>query len=345
MILSVQTPPIGGEGYDILLERGLLHRASQALDFGGRALIVTDDGVPARYADALLAQLPTAERVILPHGEATKCPDCYLSLLRTLTQKGFTRRDCVIALGGGVMGDLAGFAAATYMRGIRFVNIPTTLLSMVDSSIGGKVAIDMDGVKNIAGAFYQPSRVLIDPDTLDTLDDRQLRAGLAEAIKMAATSDAALFEYLEALPAERMRASLETIIERSLRIKKAVVEQDPAEKGLRRVLNFGHTIGHAIESCQSGALLHGECVALGMLPMCSEPVRIRLEALLRRVGLPTRVRTTPDALAHFLSLDKKKSGAGIVTVYVEQIGSYQFRNMRVEDILAQLDPILQKGDA
>lgn len=318
--------------YDIVIERGALAHATEWLDLQRRVLIVTDDGVPSTYAATVASQCASPIVVTLPQGESTKCFDRYRELLRTMADNDFTRRDCVVAVGGGVMGDLAGFAAATYMRGITFYNIPTTLLSMVDSSIGGKVAIDMDGIKNIVGAFHQPRRVLIDPDVLDTLDPRQTRAGLAEAIKMAATSDAEFFSLLE----HSLSLPVDTVIERSLRIKKAVVEQDPTEQGLRRVLNFGHTVGHAIESDNHGALLHGECVALGMLPMCSPTVQARLRSVLSKAKLPTDIPICTDTLAPYLKHDKKSTGKAVTTVFVDRIGTFEFRQETVEEILSRV---------
>ena len=251
---------------------------------------------------------------------------------------GMTRGDWGAAVGGGMAGDLAGFAAATYMRGVDFYNIPTTLLSQVDSSIGGKTAIDMDGVKNIVGAFHQPRAVLIDPDTLRTLPPRQISAGLAESVKMALTSDADLLDRIER--SADLTAGLPEIIARSLTIKKNVVEQDPHEHGLRRVLNFGHTVGHAIESSAGGRLLHGECVALGMLPMCAPALRPRLIRVLRKCGLPTEIETTREALLPYLRHDKKGQGAAVTAVEVDEPGSFRFTTMMPEEILHRLEGVL-----
>ncbi len=331
MIIPVR---MKNDGYDIILERGALAHAGEYLSLGRKALIVTDDGVPSRYASTVAAQCGSPTVVTLPHGEATKCFDSYKYLLRTMAEKSFSRGDCVVAVGGGVMGDLSGFAAATYMRGIDFYNIPTTMLSMVDSSIGGKVAIDMDGIKNIVGAFYQPKAVLIDPDVLSTLDKRQYNAGLAESLKMAATCDKALFELIENDAAD---SHTDEIIESSLKIKKSVVEQDPTEKGLRRVLNFGHTVGHAIESAENGKYIHGECVALGMLTMCSEATARRIIKVMKRVGLPTEIDIPTEQLTPYIKHDKKVSGDGIVTVYVETPGSFEFRHESIDEIEGRIE--------
>ncbi len=318
--------------YDITLARGALAQVGEVFDLDRRVLIVTDTGVPAAYAEAVAARCGEAHILTIPMGEGSKCLDVYARLLEAMLDASFTRRDCVVAVGGGVVGDLAGFAAATYMRGIDFYNIPTTLLSQVDSSIGGKVAIDFGGMKNIVGAFYQPCGVLIDPALLQTLDGRQLAAGLAEAIKMAATSDAVLFELLEG--AEDLDAVLETVIERSLLIKRAVVESDPTEKGLRKVLNFGHTLGHAVESARMGALLHGECVAIGMLPLCSGAVRARLGRVLEKFGLPTCADVDTETILSFALHDKKAEGDGVSVVFVNEIGHFEFRRATKDDLKA-----------
>ncbi len=326
------------ESYNIFIERGSIARAGELLDLARRVLVVTDSGVPAGYAAAVARACRQAEICTLPAGEASKNFDSYQLLLRSMLRLGMNRGDCVVAVGGGMVGDLAGFAAATYMRGVDFYNVPTTLLSQVDSSIGGKTAIDMDGVKNIVGAFHQPRSVLIDPDTLASLPRRQVSAGLAESVKMAMTSDAALLERIES--SADLTADLPEIIAASLTIKRDVVQQDPHEHGLRRVLNFGHTVGHAIESSQGGRLLHGECVALGMLPFCAPELRPRLSAILRKCGLPTEVETTPEALEPYLRHDKKGQGAAVTAVGVDRPGCFRFVTLTPREILHRLEGVL-----
>ena len=311
----------GGQ-YAITVERGALARAGALCRRDRRALIVTDSGVPEADAAAVAAQCARPTVVRIPQGEESKCLAQFEALCRVMLREGFTRSDCVVAVGGGVVGDLAGFVAASYMRGVDFYNIPTTLLSQVDSSIGGKVAVDLDGIKNILGAFYQPKAVVIDPDTLDTLPPRQLANGMAEAVKMALTLDGEFFALFEAggVPAE-------TVITRSLLCKKRVVEQDEREAGLRRVLNFGHTIGHAIETVEGlSGLYHGECVALGMLPMCSEAVCARLIPVLGRLGLPTHWSGKAAALNEAARHDKKFSGGNVTVVTVPQAGTFAFES-------------------
>ena len=321
--------------YDIVLEQGALKKAGQLLDLDRRVLIVTDSGTPRRYADAFAAQCKEPILVTIPGGEASKSIAQFERLLSAMLRADFTRKDCVAAVGGGVVGDLSAFAASCYMRGIDFYNIPTTLLSQVDSSVGGKTAVNLDGVKNIVGTFCQPSRVLIDPETLQSLDPRQLHAGLAEAIKMAATFDPELFALIEA--SESLQDDLPEIIRRSLCIKRDVVEQDPKEHGLRKVLNFGHTVGHAIESFHKGTMLHGECVSLGMLPMCSAPVRARLKKVLEKYQLPTQIAQTRQQLLPYLLHDKKMGTGRISVVFVEEIGTFTLRELSPEEILDLLE--------
>lgn len=336
MVLHLDLPQ---NGYDIILERGALDRAKELLKLDRRVLIVTDSGVPAQYAQRLAAQCQAPTVVTVPMGEGSKSFAMLELLCKKLLECGFTRTDCVVAVGGGVVGDLAGFAAASFMRGIDFYNIPTTVLSQVDSSIGGKVAINLEHVKNIVGAFYQPKRVLIDPDVLSTLPRRQIANGLSEAVKMSLTSDAALFELFESGKAEK---NIDRVIELSLRIKKSVVEQDEKESGLRRILNFGHTLGHGVESlAHEHGLYHGECVALGMLPMCSPAVRARLLPVLKSLGLPTEIPGDLEAMLESVSHDKKCSGNDVSVVWVEEVGSFEIRKMPLSDWKEQIRKALR----
>ncbi len=315
-------------GYPIYIERGALDRAGELFSLDRRVLVVTDSGVPAEYAKRIAAQCQEAHVVTVAEGEGSKSFSTLGVLLNKMLEAGFSRTDCVVAVGGGVVGDLSGFAASTFMRGIDFYNIPTTVLSQVDSSIGGKVAVNFGGVKNIVGAFYQPKAVIIDPNVLSTLPSRQIANGLAEAVKMALTSDSKLFEIFERGEA---LANIDTVIERSLRIKKAVVEEDEKESGLRRILNFGHTLGHGIEAASKGKLYHGECVALGMLPMCAPDVRARLIAVLQSLGLPTKTEGDLTTILNFTAHDKKCEGASVNVVFVDSVGTYRIEKMSLAD--------------
>lgn len=326
--------------YDITVSRGAIKHASELFALDRRVLVVTDDGVPAQYSKAIADAAGEPHILTIRHGEASKCPERYLEILKFMLACGFDRHDCVVAVGGGVVGDLAGFAAATYMRGIDLYNVPTTLLSQVDSSVGGKTAIDFLGYKNVVGAFWQPKGVIVDPDVLESLDARQFACGMSEIIKMFATSDGKMFGRLED---KTQCIPVEEIITAALRIKINVVEQDEHEAGLRRVLNFGHTIGHAIESISADEpypLLHGECVALGMLAITEGEVRRRLMHLLHRYDLPTAFRCDESRFREVLLNDKKAQSGDITVVLVDEIGSFSLKTETVDSIIARIKGVI-----
>ena len=330
---------LGQDSYDIVVERGALQKAGQYLNLDRRVLVVTDTGVPKAYAETLVKQCKTGILCTVEMGEGSKSLEGFGTLLEKMLAHGFSRKDCVVAVGGGVVGDLSGFAASAYMRGIDFYNIPTTLLSQIDSSIGGKTAINFCGVKNVVGAFHQPKKVLIDPDLLKTLPDRQIANGLAEAIKMSLTSDAELFTLFEEQDAAQ---NLDEIIIRSLNIKKNVVEQDEKETGLRKVLNFGHTVGHGIESSEGmSELYHGECVALGMLPMCGDELRPRVAAVLKKCGLYRELRCDWDAITQAAFHDKKADGDTVTVILVEQPGIFEMKKLPCTDVIARAKACLE----
>ena len=334
MILRME---LGERSYDILIERGCLQQAGQLLHLNRKVCIVTDEGVPRQYVEKLAAQCESPVIVTVDAGEETKTMETVTKLCRVMLERGFSRKDCVAAVGGGMVGDLAGFAAACFMRGVDFYNIPTTLLSQVDSSIGGKTGVNLDGVKNIVGAFWQPQKVLIDPDTLDTLSPRLYAEGMAEAVKMALASDEKLFEQLEQgdLPVEELLYG-------ALSIKKAIVEQDEREGGIRKLLNFGHTIGHGVESAAKGSLYHGECVAIGLLPMCSQPVRARLQPVLERLGLPTSTDLDKEQIWQAMQHDKKSNSAGFSAVFVDEPGKAYAKNITFAEMKTILEGAWQK---
>ncbi len=326
--------------YDIVLERGVLNRIGDYVDLNRRVLIVTDDGVPPEYGRRVLSQCPQGSLTVVAQGEGAKSFPVFEHLCRELMRLNFSRRDLVIALGGGVIGDLAGFAAASYMRGIDFVNAPTTTLSQIDSSIGGKVAINLDGVKNIIGAFHQPCCVLADPDTLQSLTPRHYHNGLVEAVKAGLIMDPGLFELFEA---GEPRDHIEEIVRRSLAVKRYVVERDEREGGLRKILNFGHTIGHGLESVYGlGGLYHGEAVALGMLPMIGDlGLRERTKRVFHRLGIATKAPFDPEAVFAVMTRDKKSDGAHTTIVRVDTLGE-----ARLEDVdRAELKALLGRLNA
>ena len=326
--------------YRITVLRGALKNAGAYMDLNRKVLIVTDSGVPSQYAATVAGCCKMPVIVTIPQGESSKHLENFRLLCQTMLEHAFTRTDCVVAVGGGVVGDLAGFAAASFMRGIDFYNIPTTVLSQVDSSVGGKVAIDLDNIKNCVGAFHQPKAVLIDPEVLQTLPKRQISNGLAEAVKMAVTFDESLLSLFET---EDPLINIDNIIIAALRIKAAVVKADEKEAGLRRVLNFGHTIGHGIETAAGlHQLYHGECVALGMLPMCSDALRPRVQAILETLGLPTTCQVDADDVWQAMSHDKKRAGDTITVVYAETAGSFQLRSVPLESLKETVYNFLQK---
>lgn len=331
---------LGEDSYDIVVERGLLKKANQYLNLNRRVLIVTDSGVPRKYAEAIAEQCKESIIFTVEQGEKSKSLVMFEKLLQMMLDHRFSRQDCVVSVGGGVVGDLSGFTASAYMRGIDFYNIPTTLLSQIDSSIGGKTAINFGGVKNIVGAFFQPKKVLIDPELLETLPPRQISNGLAEAVKMALTSDKELFHIFETKDIE---SHIDEIIIRSLNIKKSVVEQDEKEAGLRKILNFGHTIGHGIESSQGlTELYHGECVALGMIPMCDANIRTRVIEVLKKCNIYREIQLDWERIAEIMFHDKKADGDTVTVTMVKEVGSYEIKKIKCLDVI-ELAKSCQKG--
>lgn len=315
-------------GTPVYIERGASLQLNKYINTGRRAFIVTDSGVPSDYVKSVAAQFGSSFVFSFACGEASKSTETYLEIIKALSDNNFCRSDVVIAVGGGVAGDIAGFAASTYMRGLPFVNIPTTLLSQVDSSIGGKTGVDFNSYKNQIGTFYRPEAVITDPALLETLSPRQFACGMAECIKIALTCDGDLFNALE-----NGNVPVDEIIRRCVLLKIGTVEADEKENGIRRLLNFGHTIGHAVESLQSeNGLLHGECVAIGMLAMCSRDIRPRLEKVLKKYRLPTDIENGSD-IVNALLHDKKSANGRICTVRVEKIGEYIFKDSDVDEMV------------
>ena len=326
---TVMPISFGERSYDIHIEGGSLQ--GMAKIFGiekKRAFIITDKGVPEEYARAVASGFSDSYIYTVNQGEGSKSLETYREITEKMVELGITRSDICIAVGGGVVGDLTGFVAATYMRGVDFYNVPTTLLSMVDSSIGGKTAVNHGGVKNIVGAFHQPKGVLIDINTLDTLPKRHLSNGMAESIKMAATSNAALFSLLE----NSKEDDIESIIIESLKIKRGVVEADEHEGGIRKILNFGHTFGHAVEAATNmEELYHGECVAIGMMAVTEGDVKKRLERVLEKYNLPTEYKGDALEALSLIKSDKKRSGDTIDAVFVPEIGHGEIRKIEISD--------------
>ena len=335
------TVPLGERTYPIHIGSGMLDcLGAMTLEAMGEiaVAIVTDDNVAPLYLARAVASLENAGlrvcSITLPHGEQSKCLDQLANLYSFLCENRLTRKDAVIALGGGVIGDLTGLAAATYLRGVHFVQVPTTLLAQVDSSVGGKVAVDLPQGKNLVGAFYQPDFVLVDPDTLKTLTDEYWRDGLGEVVKYGCIGDADLFALLEACaPGGRaaLMAHIDEILQRCIQAKADVVAQDERDTGLRMTLNFGHTIAHAVETCQHyEGLRHGEAVALGMHLMTrlserkglTEPgTADRLDALLRQLEMPMALPALEEEdVISAMFMDKKFSGKVLRAIVLNKIG-------------------------
>ena len=331
------TMKLNRSGYDIILKRGCLRNLHQFTNVQNRKVFVlTDSGVPARYAQTVAAQCPASTVYTVPQGEGSKSLKVYGQVLQAMLDFGMTRKDLLVAVGGGVVGDLGGFCAATFMRGIEFAQCPTTTLSQVDSSIGGKTAVDLGETKNIVGAFWQPCVVLIDPDTLDTLPRRQYVNGLAEALKAGIIADPELFALFEK---GNVEDNIEEIIYRSLQVKKRVVEQDERENGMRACLNFGHTIGHGIEAVKgirgrrTNGLYHGECVALGMLPMIEDKQLVkRTRAVMRTLGLPVRTGVDKHKVLGYMQHDKKSRGDSITVIRVPGLGCWRADKIAVSEL-------------
>jgi 3-dehydroquinate synthase len=337
--MKTLTVNLGNRSYPIHIGQQLLgHGELLTRHLRGRqVLLVSNDTVAPLYLDKVRQQLPGLDTsvVVLPDGEQYKTLDTLNTIFTALLENRYNRDCTLIALGGGVVGDITGFAAASYQRGVSFLQIPTTLLAQVDSSVGGKTGVNHPLGKNMIGAFHQPGCVVIDTDTLDTLDDRQLSAGLAEVIKYGLIRDAAFFDWLEINMSAligRDKQALEYAVERSCAIKADIVAADERESGQRALLNLGHTFGHAIETGSGyGNWLHGEAVATGMLMAAELSARHnwitadavqRIRQLLQRAGLPTSAPVEMDEsrFTALMAVDKKAVDSGMRLVLLKAIG-------------------------
>lgn len=322
--------------YEVIVEDNVLHRAAEEISLTGRAFIVTDSGIPQEYVSVLSEQYPDAHVSIIPQGESHKNMIFLESVLKEMLEENLSRNDFVIALGGGLVTDLAGLAASLYSRGIRYVNIPTTTLSQIDSSIGGKTAVNLGDYKNSIGTFHQPSMVLIDPVLLNTLPARHYSNGLVEAVKAGLLKDEELFRLFES---GEISENIREIIIRSLMVKKQLVEADEFEHGVRTLLNFGHTLGHAFESYFGfDGLLHGECVGMGMMIMLrNEEIRNRLQNVLEKLTLPVHCSYDRDKIMAFIRKDKKADSEYINIVLVDEIGHGYLKKMTFDELEGYLE--------
>ncbi|HOO25542.1 MAG TPA: 3-dehydroquinate synthase [Clostridiales bacterium] len=334
------------EEYDVLIGSGLLKSCPSVIEehFGRPALaIVSDDRVYELYGSELEADLKNhgfkTVSFIFPRGEASKSLENYARLTEFLAENKLTRSDMILALGGGVVGDLAGFAAASYLRGIRFIQLPTTLLAAVDSSVGGKTGVNLKAGKNLVGAFWQPSLVICDTDTLKTLEPEIMADGLAETVKYGMIKDKELFELMR--QTDDISDRVGEIIKRCVEIKADVVRADEFDLGERQLLNFGHTLGHAIEKLSDYKISHGHAVAVGMvlvtraseaLGLAEENSLVLLEETLKKHSLPLDCPYSPNELCDIALSDKKRSGETINLIITEKIGSARIHKIKIEEL-------------
>lgn len=346
--IQVKTAP----PYEVLIGPNLLKESGEHLKKvlpTNRTAVITDSTIAPLYLETVRESLTRAgyevSTHVFPAGEGSKNMTTLSGILEFLASIPLTRTDSLIALGGGVVGDMAGFAAACYLRGIQYVQMPTTLLSAVDSSVGGKTAIDLKAGKNLAGAFLQPSMVLCDTDCLKTLPREVLADGAAEAVKTGVLSDESLFALFED---GTLTANPPEVIARCVAYKAGVVERDEKEQGERKLLNLGHTIGHAIEKCSDYKIPHGHAVAAGLAIMArsaerqgltEEPIADRVCACLKKLHLPTVTDYTPEALAEAASADKKRAGDEITVIIPKKIGKCELKKIPVKTLL----PMIQTG--
>ncbi len=337
--------------YDVIIERGALDRIGEyakGANLSGKACIVSDSNVAPIYMERVRKSLEESGfsvcEFVFPAGEASKTAQTFIEILNFLAENHFSRKDTLFALGGGVTGDLTGFSAASYMRGINFVQIPTSLLAAVDSSVGGKTAIDLESGKNLAGAFYQPQIVVFDPDALETLPAEYFSDGMAEVIKYAMIRQKGIDELIMGDTAQ----NLEEIIARCVEIKRDIVAEDEFEGGIRRILNFGHTAGHAIEAEADFKLSHGRCVAVGMYiitrawekrGLCEKGTCDVLIKMLEKFGLDKSSDYSPETISQRAKNDKKAEGGSLNIVVPLTLGKCDVIKVTMDEFL----PILKEG--
>lgn len=315
------------KNYNIIIKDNLLHNLSDYLDVNKFYIVISDDNIPANYIGLVLKVCPNSLYIPFPEGEKSKSFEQYERIISVLQDNNITRDACIIALGGGVTGDLSGFIASTYLRGIDFIQIPTSLLAQIDSSVGGKVAINTNKSKNSVGSFYPPSLVLIDPLTLNTLSERHFNNGMAEMIKYGMIYSK---DFFNKILLENVKDNLEDFIYESLLIKKHFVENDEFDKGLRQILNFGHTYGHAYEAFYNfDKYFHGESISLGMLDVCKDNiVKEELLKILKKYKLPIKDPVRKKSLLPFIKNDKKQTKEYLNLIVVEEIG-----NAKIEKVI------------
>ncbi|MDP4118643.1 MAG: 3-dehydroquinate synthase [Bacillota bacterium] len=330
--------------YNVIIDKGILKNCGQlAKEVVGpcTVAIITDDTVNSLYGTVVENSFKhegfNCVKYVFPHGEESKSAGEFVKILEFLAENHLTRTDIIVALGGGVTGDLAGYSAASYLRGIRFIQIPTTLLAAVDSSVGGKTAINLNAGKNLAGAFHQPSLVICDTDSFDTLSEEIFADGMAESLKYGVIADEDLFERMQT----DVKENICHIVARCIEIKGNIVAHDEFDHGERQLLNFGHTVGHAIEKCSSFEISHGHAVAAGMViasrgaekeGIAKPGTTERIISALEKFGLPTKCAFSADELTSIALSDKKRAGGEITLVLPEKIGKCVLKKMPVESL-------------
>lgn len=317
--------------YDVIIRDNVLNDIASFVEPNKKYFIISDDGVPFTYINKVSNLLKGSEYYIVAKGEKSKSLATYHRILKYLLTGNYGKKDYIIALGGGVVGDLAGYVAATFKRGMNFINIPTTTLAMVDSSIGGKVALNLDGVKNCIGTYYHPSVVLIDPKVLETLPKRHINNGMVEALKTGLLGDPEIFNIFEN---NEYIPKIKEVIYRSLKVKASIVEKDEKEKCLRKVLNLGHTFGHAYESYfKMKDYLHGESVGLGLLTICrDETYYPTLQQILSRLNIKSIPYVDEDVMIEYIENDKKCDNGLVDVVFVKKIGEAQIESLTLDEL-------------
>ncbi len=350
--MSIKVSVKASGNYDIYIGQGLLDEAGKQIKQVKkvcRAVIITDSNVDTLYSERLKKSLEKesfqVSKFTFEAGEKSKCASTFIEILEHLATQNITRSDVLIALGGGVVGDITGFAAACYLRGIDFVQIPTTLLAAVDSSVGGKTAIDLKAGKNLAGAFYQPKMVICDTQTFKTLPDKEIACGYAEVIKYAVLFDENFCESLE-----NGNVDITDIVEKCVTFKRDIVERDEFDTGERKLLNFGHTSAHGIEKVSDFSVTHGEAVGIGMIiaakisqnmGICEKGLDKRIQRLLERFNLPVSYEISAEQLYDAALMDKKRESSRITLVLPEKMGKCILKQVEVSGLLEMFDEALK----
>lgn len=322
--------PIPNANYTVFIQNNILSSIENFIDTTKETIIITDDNIPKQYIQTISPKFPKLWTYTIPHGEQSKSMEMANLLLLYMLENQLSRSCQVLALGGGVVGDLAGFVSSIYKRGVSFIQVPTTLLSQIDSSVGGKTGVNTPLAKNSIGSFKQPSAVIIDPTTLETLPKQQLSNGIAEMIKYAFIRSKSLYkELVEDSPFHNLEHKIKQCIE----IKRDIVLQDTFDTGIRQILNFGHTFGHAIEQDSNYQILHGEAVGIGMLMITKNIiVKEQLQNLLSKYNLPTKYDYKKDNLYNYVAKDKKISNQELNIVLVEEIGNGFIKTIKTSEI-------------